>query len=195
MPSATVKLSDDNELLVRGPSVMKGYLNQPELTAQTIDKDGWLHTGDVASIDGQGYLFIKSRKKEIFKTSTGEYVAAIKIEQELSRNRYIEFAVVFAQNRKYTTALLFIDREKFLEAKKVNKDLTIEEYYSNQEITSEIEKHIKNVNSNLNQWEKIIKYKLITDEVSIEGGELTPSMKVCRGKIEEKYEEIINTMY
>lgn len=195
IPSANIKLGIDDELLVKGPSLMKGYLNQPELTAQTIDEDGWLHTGDVASIDGQGYLYIKSRKKEIFKTSTGEYVAAIKIEQELARNKYIEFAVVFAQNRKYTTALLFVDKEKFLEAKKINKNLTIEEYYNNQEITTDIEKHIKEVNTNLNKWEKVIQYKLITDEVSIEGGELTPSMKVCRGKIEEKYEKIINSMY
>ena len=174
---------------------MKGYLNQPELTAQTIDKQGWLHTGDVAHIDGQGYLFIKSRKKEIFKTSTGEYVAAIPIEQELSKNRYIEFAVIFAANRKYTTALLFIDREKFLEEQKVNKDLTIEEYYNNDEITYDIHKHIENLNKNLNEWEKVVQYKIITNEISIEGGELTPSMKVCRGKIEQKYEDDINSMY
>ena len=195
IPSARIKLSDDNELLVKGPSLMKGYLNQEELTAQTIDEDGWLHTGEVGYVDGQGYLYIKSRKKEIFKTSTGEYVAAIKIEQELSKNRYIEFAVIFAQNRKYTTALLFIDHEKFEEARKINKHLTIEEYYHSDEITSDIKKHIELVNSNLNEWEKVVQYKIITNEISIEGGELTPSMKVCRGKIEQKYEDFINDMY
>lgn len=195
IPSANIKLSENDELLVKGPSIMKGYLNQPELTAQTIDKQGWLHTGDVAHIDGQGYLFIKSRKKEIFKTSTGEYVAAIPIEQELSKNRYIEFAVIFAANRKYTTALLFVDREKFLEEQKINKDLTIEEYYNNDEITYDIKKHIENLNKNLNEWEKVVQYRIITNEISIEGGELTPSMKVCRGKIEQKYEDDINSMY
>jgi len=195
IPSANIKLSEENELLVKGPSIMKGYLNQPELTAQTIDKQGWLHTGDVASIDGQGYLYIKSRKKEIFKTSTGEYVAAIPIEQELSKNRYIEFAVVIAANKKYSTALLFIDREKFLEEQKVNKDLTIEEYYNNEEIINDIKNHIEKVNKNLNEWEKVVQYKIITNEISIEGGELTPSMKVCRGKIEQKYEDDINIMY
>lgn len=195
IPSANIKLSDDKELLVKGPSLMKGYLNQEELTSQTIDKEGWLHTGDVGEIDAQGYLYIQSRKKEIFKTSTGEYVAAIKIEQELSKNKYIEFAVIFAQNKKYTTALLFIDHEKFQEAKKLNKRLTIEEYYDSDEITSDIKKHIELVNSNLNEWEKVVQYTIITNEISIEGGELTPSMKVCRGKIEQKYEDFINDMY
>lgn len=195
IPSANIKLGEEGELFVKGPSLMKGYLNQPELTNQTIDKQGWLHTGDVASVDAQGYLYIKSRKKEIFKTSTGEYVSAVSIEQELSKNRYIEFAVVIAQSRKYTSALLFIDQEKFQEAKKAHNSLTIEEYYNSEEITNDIQKHIDFVNKNLNDWEKVVKYKIMTNEISIEGGELTPSMKVCRGKIEEKYEEIINTMY
>lgn len=195
MPSANIKLGLGNEILVKGPSLMKGYLNQKELTSQTIDKDGWLHTGDIGSIDSKGFLFIKSRKKEIFKTSTGEYVAAVKIEQELAKNHYIEFAVIIAENKKYTTALLFIDREKFFEKKKVNKDLTIEEYYNSDEITKDINKHIKKVNSNLNEWEKVVQYKIITNEISIESGELTPSMKICRGKIEQKYEEYIRQMY
>jgi len=195
IPSANIKLSENDELLVKGPSIMKGYLNQPELTAATIDKQGWLHTGDVAHIDGQGYLFIKSRQKEIFKTSTGEYVAAIPIEQELSKNRYIEFAVIVAANKKYTTALLFVDREKFLEEQKINKDLTIEDYYNNDEITYDINQHIENLNKNLNEWEKVVQYKIITNEISIEGGELTPSMKICRGKIEQKYEDVIDSMY
>ena len=195
LASANVRIDNNGELLAKGPSVMKGYLNQEELTAQTIDKDGWLHTGDLAHIDGEGNLYIKSRKKEIFKTSTGEYVAAVSIEQVISKNKYVEFAVVIAENKKYTTALLFVDKDKFLEEQKLNKDLTIDDYYDKDEITSDIHKHIKDVNANLNEWEKIVKYKLITDEISIEGGELTPSMKICRGKIEEKFEDIINTMY
>jgi len=195
LASANVRIDNNGELLAKGPSVMKGYLNQEELTAQTIDKDGWLHTGDLAHIDGEGNLYIKSRKKEIFKTSTGEYVAAVSIEQVISKNKYVEFAVVIAENKKYTTALLFVDKDKFLEEQKLNKDLTIDDYYDKDEITSDIHKHIKDVNANLNEWEKIVKYKLITDEISIEGGELTPSMKICRDKIEEKFEDIINTMY
>lgn len=195
IPSATIKISQKGELLVKGPSLMKGYLNQEKLTNETIDNQGWLHTGDIARVDEQGYLYITSRKKEVFKTSTGEYVAAVKIEQKLAKNKYIEFAVVIANNRKYTTALLFVDKEIFNEAKRLNKHLTIQEYYNNEKITSKINNYIKEVNKDLNQWEKVVQYKLITNDISIETGELTPSMKVCRAVIEQKYENDINSMY
>lgn len=195
IPSATIKISQEGELLVKGPSLMKGYLNQEKLTNETIDNQGWLHTGDIARVDEQGYLYITSRKKEVFKTSTGEYVAAVKIEQKLAKNKYIEFAVVIANNRKYTTALLFVDKEIFNEAKRLNKHLTIQEYYNNEKITSEINNHIKEVNKDLNEWEKVVQYKLITNDISIETGELTPSMKICRAFIEQKYENDINSMY
>ena len=194
MPSVEVKIEND-ELLARGPSLMLGYLNQFELTSQTIDDDGWLHTGDVAHIDEEGYIFIKSRKKDIFKTSTGEYVNAIEIEQILSKNKYLEFGVIFVENRKYTTALLFVDQDRFANIKKVHKDLTLEEYYDRIEVHQNIQQTILNMNKELNEWEKVIKYKLIFNQATIEGGELTPSMKVCRDKIEEKYENDINSMY
>ena len=174
---------------------MIGYLNQEELTAKTIDKDGWLHTGDVAFLDEDGYLFIKSRIKDIFKTSTGEYVNAVEIEQKISTNKYIEFAVVISQNRKYTSALLFVDKEKYENVKKLNKNLTIEEYYNKDDILKNISNHINSVNSALNKWEKIVKYKILTNDISIETGELTPSMKISRSKIEERYANIINSMY
>ncbi|MDD2894565.1 MAG: long-chain fatty acid--CoA ligase [Aliarcobacter sp.] len=195
IPSAQIKINENSELFVKGPALMKGYLNQEELTAKTIDKDGWLHTGDVAYLDEDGYLFIKSRTKEIFKTSTGEYVNAVEIEQKLSKNKYIEFAVIISENRKYTTALLFVDREKYENAKKLNKNLTIEEYYNKDDILNNISNHINSLNSNLNKWEKIVKFKILTNNISIETGELTPSMKICRAKIEEKYSNVINSMY
>lgn len=195
IPSAQIKITPNNELLVRGDSLMLGYLNQEELTKNTIDSEGWLHTGDVAHLDEDGYLFIKSRIKDIFKTSTGEYVNAVEIEQKLSKNRYIEFAVVISQNRKYTTALLFVDKEKYENAKKLNRNLTIEEYYNKDDILKNISNHINSLNSGLNKWEKIVKFKILTNDISIETGELTPSMKISRSKIEEKYENIINSMY
>ena len=195
IPSAKIKITANDELLVRGDSLMLGYLNQEELTKNTIDSDGWLHTGDVAHLDEDGYLFIKSRIKDIFKTSTGEYVNAVEIEQRISKNRYIEFAVVISQNRKYTTALLFVDKEKYENAKKLNKNLTIEDYYNKDDILRNISSHINSVNSGLNKWEKIVKFKILTNDISIETGELTPSMKISRSKIEEKYENIINSMY
>ncbi|MBD3830527.1 MAG: AMP-binding protein [Arcobacter sp.] len=195
IPSAKVKIGENKELLVSGASLMKGYLNQEELTAKTIDKDGWLHTGDVAFLDEEGYLYITSRVKEIFKTSTGEYVNAIDIEHQLSKNRYIEFAVIIAQNRKYTTALLFVDKEKYNLAKKVNNNLTIEEYYKRSDIIEDISNYIKKLNKSLNQWERVVDYRIITNDISIETGELTPSLKIARNKIEQKYANLINSMY
>ncbi|WP_419768771.1 AMP-dependent synthetase/ligase [Arcobacter sp.] len=193
MPTAEVKIEKD-ELLVKGPSLMKGYLNNEDLTKKTIDENGWLHTGDVASIDEDGYIYIKSRKKDIFKTSTGEYVNAIPIEQELSKNKYIEFAVLISSNKKYTTALLFVDHERYAQHGK-SSNLTIEEYFNQSRIQKSIQNHIDKLNKKVNKWEMIIKYKLITKQATIEGGELTPSMKVCREAIENKYKEEIQSMY
>jgi long-chain acyl-CoA synthetase len=191
IPNMEVKI-EDNELLARGDSIMKGYLNDSLLTSKTIDKDGWLHTGDIATIDKEGFIFIKSRKKDLFKLSTGNYVNAIKIEQQLSKNKYIEFANVIANNKKYVTALLFVNKELY-ENNKNNE--TLNEFYNNDIIHNSIKKDIKKINDTLNEWEKVVYYKLITNDISIEGGELTPSMKISRNVIEEKYKDIIETMY
>lgn len=193
LPNIEVKIVND-ELLARGDSIMKGYLNAQKLTAETIDKEGWLHTGDVASIDEDGYIFIKSRKKDIFKLSTGNYVNTIKIEQKLSKNKYIEFANIIANNRKYVTALIFVNRDLYLNSSEKDK-ISIEDFFDNDIIHNSIKKDIKKINNKLNDWEKIVYYKLITNEISIEGGELTPSMKISRSVIEEKYKDIIETMY
>ncbi|MCP4971080.1 MAG: AMP-binding protein [Arcobacter sp.] len=193
IPSVEVKI-EKGELLARGPSIMKGYLNNNELTSQTIDKEGWLHTGDLAQIDGEGFIFIKSRKKDIYKLSTGNYVSTIPIEQELAKNKYIEFATVIANNKKYVTCLLFIDKDIYFN-EIINKELTLEEYYNQEKIQSYIENHIEKINKKLNEWEKIVKYTIVTKDISIEGGELTPSMKICRNTIENKYDDIINKMY
>lgn len=190
--SAQIKF-DDKEILVKGPSLMQGYLNNPELTLKTIDDEGWLHTGDVGHMDDDGYLYVNSRKKEIFKTSTGEYVNAIFIEQELSKNKYVEFAVIFANNRQYVSALLFVDKDQFM--MRQDKTLSIEEYYSNIDILDDIKNHIEHTNKKLSKTENVVKYKLITNDISIETGELTPSMKICRNKIEVIYKDDIENMY
>lgn len=192
MSSAQVKF-EENEILVKGPSLMQGYLNNPNLTADTIDKDGWLHTGDVGHMDEEGYLYVNSRKKEIFKTSTGEYVNAVFIEQEIAKNKYVEFALVFANNRQYVSALLFVDKDKYMARK--DKSLSIGEYYSDTSILNDIKEHIEHTNNKISKTEKVIEYKLITNEISIETGELTPSMKICRNKIEVIYKDDIESMY
>lgn len=193
LPSVEIKITQSGEILTRSDSIMKGYLNQASLTQQTIDGEGWLHTGDIGYLDDEGFLFVKSRLKDIFKTSTGEYVSTIPIEQELAKNRYIEFATVIANNRKYVTALLFVDKERYNNSQ--YNHLSVEEYFNRPKVTKCIEKHIKHINQNLNEWEKVVKYTIMTNEISIEGGELTPSMKISRNTIEKKYHDIIETMY
>lgn len=194
-----VKLTTEKELLARGDSVMIGYKNLPELTSQTIDKDGWLHTGDLASIDNDGYITIQSRKKELFKTSTGEFVSAIPIEQAITKSHYVDFATVIAENKKYTTCLIFVDHEiykNYIKKHKLDPDnFKIDDFYNLYKVQLSLQKHIQKINNTLNKWEQIVKYKLITTPISIETGELTPSMKVCRGVINKKYKWIIDSMY
>lgn len=183
-----IKLASDDELLVQSPGVMKGYKNQPLLTQEAIDKEGWFHTGDLASIDDEGYITIKSRKKELLKTSTGEYINAVLIEQELTKSNYIDYAVIIANDRKYVSALLFVNQD-------VTKEVDAETFYASQEIQAQIEKHIENINQDLNKWEKVVKYSLITQKISIDTGELTPSMKIRKNEVEKLYHPIIETMY
>jgi long-chain acyl-CoA synthetase len=188
MQHIQIKLASDNELLVKSPGVMKGYKNQPLLTQEAIDSDGWFHTGDLASIDKQGFVTIVSRKKELLKTSTGEYINAVMIEQELTQSNYIDYAVVIANNKKYVTALLFVNHE-------LAPQNEVEAFYNLDTIKDAIKNHIEKVNYDLNKWEKIVKYSLVTQKISIETGELTPSMKIRKNEIETIYHDIINGMY
>ncbi|WP_419770055.1 MAG: AMP-dependent synthetase/ligase [Candidatus Marinarcus sp.] len=192
LKSITVKLASDGELLAKSPGIMRGYRNQQELTNETIDIEGWLHTGDLALIDDEGYITIKSRKKELLKTSTGEYVSAIAVEQAITKSHYIDFAVVIANNRQYVTALLFVDLEL---AKESTQNLNVEEFYAQDEIKNAIQNDIENANKELNKWERVIKYKIVTNAISIDTGELTPSMKIRRNEIEKKYSDLIKSMY
>jgi long-chain acyl-CoA synthetase len=188
LKSVKIKLASDDELLVQSPGVMKGYKNQPLLTQEVIDKEGWFHTGDLASIDDEGYITIKSRKKELLKTSTGEYINAVLIEQELTKSNYIDYAVVIANDRKYVSALLFVNQE-------VAKEVDTETFYASKSIQELIQKHVDSVNYDLNKWEKVVKYSLITQKISIDTGELTPSMKIRKNEVEKIYHAVIETMY
>jgi len=179
------KLTQKNELLVRGDSVMLGYHKDKEKTDEVIDEDGWFHTGDIVNIDKDGFLTIISRLKEMFKTSTGKYVSAIPIEEQLCGSRVIEYAMVIAEGRPYTTVLIFPD-QVFLDkngGKLSDKDIR------------KIEKTIKKTNSHINKWEQIQEYEIITTTPSIEDGILTPSMKLSRNKAEKIYIKEIEYMY
>ncbi|PKH02709.1 long-chain fatty acid--CoA ligase [Psychromonas sp. MB-3u-54] len=196
-PGVEIKISDEQEILAKGPNIMKGYHNNQKVTQETIDPQGWLHTGDLGFVDQDGYLFINGRKKEIFKTSNGKYVSPIPIEQLLCVSELIDMAAIIGENKHFVSCLLFPDFEN-LEAIRKNRgygDLNNGDFLSSSEIRQEISALVERVNRQLNDWEKIRKFKFIKQPIGIETGELTPTMKIRRQVIEQKFSEIINDFY
>lgn len=193
----TVKASPEGELLVHGPLVMRGYYKNPEETAKAIDKEGWLHTGDRGSVDADGYVTILGRIKELFKTSNGKMIAPIPIEQALCKAPFIEMAMVIAEDRKFPSCLI-VPNFEILHSLKLDKkmsDLSDEEFIHSPYIDQEMQKLLKQVNEHLNHWEQIRAYRFIPHELSIDKGELTPSMKIVRSVIEKKYKGLIDSIY
>lgn len=180
LASVEVKTSDEGEVWARGPNVMRGYRHMPEETNRVIDPDGWLHTGDLGSLDDDGFLTIVARKKEMFKTSTGETVFPGPIEQELCRSPLVESACVIAEARKFTSCLLF---------------LSPEEERAPEQLHEEIQAHIREVNKLVDHWEVIHAYALIKAEPSVDNGELTPTMKIRRHVVAEDYHDLIEALY
>lgn len=179
------RLGAENELLVRGKSVMRGYHNRPAETAETIDADGWLHTGDLASIDEEGYITIESRLKELYKTSTGKYVSTVRIESALMHSKWIEYAMVVAEGRPFVTALLFLDPLMVTAADKADMA----------RLRKSIERKIAAANKHFNAWERVRDFVLISDVPTIESGLITPSMKLIRSKVTERYQKEIDDIY
>jgi long-chain acyl-CoA synthetase len=193
-PHVQVRLSPEHELLVKGPNVMRGYHNNTKATAEVIDKEGWLHTGDLASIDKEGYVSIIGRTKELLKTSTGEYVTSVYIEQKLTSNGWFEHVLIVGDAKPYVVALLFIEHE-FLGRLATSINTTPRKALESKKFQEMTAKFVKKINKKLNHWEKVREYKVIADELSIENGDLTPSMKLAKNHLMEVYTEEIEGMY
>ncbi|MEX1063122.1 MAG: AMP-binding protein, partial [Balneolaceae bacterium] len=190
-----IKIAGDNEILVRGPNVMKGYYGDPIRTGEVITEDGWFKTGDVGRMDSDGYLFITDRKKALFKLSTGKYIAPQHVESQLESSGYIEQAVVIGYQKKFCSALIVpayanvrkrLGREGHVPDEPPNDDRDVREL-----IQAEVEK----VNENLSPWEKVKKFTLLERPLSIESGELTPTLKIKKAVVSEKYRKEIEAMY
>lgn len=196
LPHLEVKIGENNEVLVKGDSVFRGYHNRPELNAEIFTEDGFLKTGDQGSFDSDGYLYLTGRIKELLKTSTGKYVSPNPIELELNRHSLIEQALVIANDRKFVSALLFLNP---VNCKRIlnqsRQDFSFEKCKENPRIKESISRHIARVNKHLNHWEQIRKWTLITDELTVESGLLTPTLKIRRKATEEKYGQLIEEMY
>ena len=182
-----VRLGADDELIVRGPNVMQGYYKEPEETAAVLTEDGWFHTGDIARIDDEGFLYIIDRKKELFKLSTGKYVAPAQIENRLIASPLIEQVVVVGNGRKFCSALIVPD------AAAVGARFDHEP--SPAEIEGEIAKEVDAANEGLPVWETVKRFEITREPMTIESGELTPTMKRKRRVIDERRKAAIDAIY
>ncbi|MFZ5517297.1 MAG: AMP-dependent synthetase/ligase [Candidatus Zhuqueibacterota bacterium] len=192
-----VKIADDGEVLVRGITVMAGYFKRPDWTAEVIDKDGWLHTGDVGHLDEENYLYLTDRKKNIIITSSGKNIASAPIENRIKASKYIEEICLIGNNRKFICALVV---PNFEAVQKWAKQHRID-YFDNKELVEH--QDVKNLlwhevdyyQRDFARFEKIKKIAILSEPFSIDKGELTPSLKIKRNVVEEHYKHLIDKIY
>ncbi len=195
-PGVEVKIASDGEILASGPNIMKGYYNNPKETAETI-KNGWLHTGDIGVFDAEGFLHITDRKKHLFKTTGGKYIAPQPIENMFLASKYIEQFVIIGDRRMFVTALIVPDYEalkEYADSHRIQyKDE--KELVHMKQINEMLEKELAQFQRKLSAYEKIRKFTVLDKPFTIEGGELTPKLSVKRKVIEERYKDLIEDMY
>lgn len=197
IPRVRVKIGDDNEILVKAPTVMRGYYNKPEATAEAFTPDGWFRTGDAGCIDPSGALILTERLKDLFKTSNGKYIAPQAIESRLGEDKYIEQVAVIGDQRKYVTAIIVPAFEALKEyARKMHIQYrSLEELVKNSEIRAMIEERINRLQHGLAGFEKIKKFTLLPTAFTMESGELTNTLKIRRPVINRHYAREIEAMY
>ena len=192
-----IKIAGNDEILVRGPNVMKGYFNKPEETAKAIDKEGWFHTGDQGKLDQDGNLIITGRIKEIIITSYGKNIAPVPIETEIVNSNYISQAMLYGDNKKYITALILPEREP-IERYAKEKNIPAADYtelLKKDDIKELIAIEIEKTTVNFAHYEKVKVFTLLPESFTIENGMLTPTLKIRRSKITERYRSVIDSMY
>ena len=192
-----IKIAEDGEILCKGPNVMQGYYKDPEKTAETI-KDGYLHTGDIGVIDTDGFLKITDRKKELFKTSGGKYIAPQLIENQMKQSLFIEQIMVIGEGQKMPAALIqpaYEYIESWAKENNVTLGDTMESICQNETLIAAIQADITEHNQNFGKWEQIKKFELTPDIWSIDEGHLTPTMKVKRKVVKEKYKALSDKIY
>jgi long-chain acyl-CoA synthetase len=197
MPGTEVKIADDGEILIKGPGVMRGYHGLPEQTADMLDADGWLHTGDIGEVVN-GYLRVTDRKKDLIKTSGGKYVAPQKVEVIFKAvSPYASQIVVHGDTRNYVTALITLDPDAMETWAEQNSHSgkPYEELVALPEVRRMIEAHVNELNTRLERWETIKKFEILSQDLTVENGDLTPSMKVKRKSVEAKYMAVLDRMY
>ena len=192
-----VRIAHDGEIEVRGPGVMVGYYNKPEATRDAFTDDGWFRTGDIGEIDDDGFLRITDRKKELFKTSGGKYVAPSRIEQMIRASKFVSQAVLVGDRRKFPAALI-VPNFEMLESYARHKGLDLKtpaEFCSSPKVIDLIQRQVAQQTVELSKFEKVKRIALLENEMTVEGGELTPTLKVRRRVVDEKYKSVIDKIY
>jgi long-chain acyl-CoA synthetase len=192
-----VRLASDGEIETRGPNVMRGYYNKPEQTRAVFTEDGWFKTGDIGTLDEDGFLSITDRKKELFKTSGGKYIAPQPIEQMIKGSRFVNQVVLIGNGRRFAAALIVPDWERVesyvqLKGIKANNHA---ELCKNPRLIDLFERQVAGLTTDLPQYERVKKVALLENELTIDGGELTPTLKVKRRVVDEKYRGVIDALY
>lgn len=197
IPNVEVKIAEDGEICMRGPSLMKGYYKAPDLTKMAIDEEGWFHTGDIGHLDDGKFLTITDRKKEIFKLSNGKYVAPQLIENKLKESFFIEQCMVVGENEKFVSALIspnFSFLHDWCSRHKIHFENN-EELITIPEVIARYQKEINNVNKQLSDYEQIKRYRLVAEQWSPQTGELSPTLKLKRKVLYERYEMLLVEIY
>jgi long-chain acyl-CoA synthetase len=196
MPGVEVKIGADNEILLRGETIIKGYYKKPEATAAAIDADGWFHTGDAGYLKG-GHLYLTDRIKDLFKTSNGKYVVPQALESQLTIDRFIDQAAIIADQRKFVSALIvpnFKLVEKFAEEEHIAFG-SREALLSHPKVHEMYEKRIDILQQKFAHYEQIKRFTLLAEPFSMEKGELTNTLKLRRAVIARNFKEVIDKMY
>jgi long-chain acyl-CoA synthetase len=198
LPGTEVQIAEDGEVLLRGPGVMESYHENPEATAETKDEDGWLHTGDIGKIDERGFLKITDRKKDFFKTSGGKYVAPSVIESMFKGIcPFVSQFLVHGADRNFVSALVTLDPDS-IQGWAANHGMEGKSYaeiVTSKEAHEMVQVYIDRLNANLNRWETIKKFTILDHDLTVEAGELTPSMKLRRKEVNERYQGALDAHY
>ena len=196
IPYVDLKISPDGELLIKAPSVTPGYYKREEETRELFTEDGWMKTGDLVEMDEEGFLFFKGRKKNIIVTSFGKNIAPEPIEEEIKKDPLIDSVAIFGDERPYLVALITLNRQELLEfAKRNNIKGDVNAIIKNEAVRKYVKEVIDRVNEKRPSYERIHKFEIIPDEWTAETGELTPTLKVKKYEIYNKYKDIIEKLY
>ncbi|MEU9335894.1 AMP-dependent synthetase/ligase [Streptomyces sp. NPDC048290] len=198
LPGTEVRIAEDGEILLRSPGIMEGYHGLPEKTAEVLEPDGWFHTGDIGELSPDGYLRITDRKKDLFKTSGGKYIAPTEIEGAFkSVCPYVSNILVHGADRNYCTALIALDEVALMQWAKENglEGRTYAEVVAAPATVAMVEGYVQQLNAGLQRWQTIKKFRLLPRDLDVEHGEITPSLKLKRPVVEREYRHLLEEMY